>query len=192
LEWERTFDSISDCILVLDKDLRIIEINKSALNSLKNDKQNFVGKKCHEVLHGKDEALPGCPCGEILKTKTATSKEMTDIQTGKCSLASAFPIFDEKDQFRGVVHIHRDITDLKKQEKLTLDAQENLALALKKSEFLNEKLNIIGAFARHDIRNKLSIINGNVYLAKKTAKDNPALMTKLDQIDVASHNIVGI
>ncbi len=192
LEWERTFDSISDCILVLDKDLRIIKINKATLNALNNDKKDFVGKKCHEVLHGKDDVLSGCPCGEILKTQTAISKELLDLQTGKCSLVSAFPIFDEKEQFMGVVHIHRDITDLKKQKTLTLNAQENLALALKQSELLNEKLNIVGAFARHDIRNKLAVINGNVYLAKKTAKDNPALMAKLDQIDIASHNIVGI
>ena len=195
LEWERTFDSISDCILVLDKDLRIQKINKATLNALKKDKEDFVGKKCYEALHDKADLLPDCPCGEILKTKTSISKEMSNPQSGKCSLVSAFPIFDEKDQFIGVVHIHRDITDIKKQETLTLVAQENLenlALALKQSELLNEKLNIIGAFARHDIRNKLAVINGNVYLARKTAKENPMLLTKLDQIDIASHNIVRI
>jgi signal transduction histidine kinase len=81
--------------------------------------------------------------------------------------------------------VYKDISDI-------IAVQEALGKALSTAELLNEKLSIVGGFVRHDVRNKLSAINGNVYLAKKQIGDNVATQKNLDQIKVSSDNIVRI
>ena len=45
--------------------------------------------------------------------------------------------------------------------------QNVLSNALSKAELLNEKIVVLGGFTRHDVRNKLGLISGNLYLARK-------------------------
>ena len=99
----------------------------------------------------------------------------------------------------GYLEVYYDISDLiSAQEKANkalddaLLARQQLELALNKTELLNDKLNVIGSFTRHDVRNKLVTINGNTYLAKKYAKENPLLLSNLQHIENASRNIVKI
>jgi PAS domain S-box-containing protein len=81
----------------------------------------------------------------------------------------------------GCIVVFKDISNI-------VTAQEELGNALAKAEVLNEKLNVVGGFTRHDVRNKLSVINGNLYLAEKYAGDNPPLQKCLDQIKIAVSN----
>ena len=85
--------------------------------------EDLIGRHCFEALHGKDEPLFGCPCGEICTTKKTTIKELSDPKSGKCTLASAYPILDANGELTGIVHIHKDITESKKaEEKLKMAA----------------------------------------------------------------------
>jgi PAS domain S-box-containing protein len=85
----------------------------------------------------------------------------------------------------GCVVVYKDISDI-------IRVQKELSIALVKSEVLNEKLSVVGGFTRHDVRNKLSTINGNLYLAKKYAGDNPQLHNCLSEIKTAVSNTVRI
>jgi signal transduction histidine kinase len=89
------------------------------------------------------------------------------------------------DKVIGSVMVYKDISDI-------ITVQEALGKALDKAELLNEKLSIVGGFVRHDVRNKLSAINGNVYLAQKQAGDIVATQKYLGQIKLCSDNIVRI
>ncbi|NLE06019.1 MAG: hypothetical protein GX638_14635, partial [Crenarchaeota archaeon] len=64
--------------------------------------------------------------------------------------------------------------------------------ALAKAEICIEKINVVEGFVRHDIRNKLSIINCSLFLAKKYLCPNTPLQTQFDQICSAVRNIVHI
>jgi PAS domain S-box-containing protein len=48
-----------------------------------------------------------------------------------------------------------------------------------------EKLRVIGGLTRHDVRNKLTTVTGNVYLAKKRPADDPKLTVYLSEIEKA-------
>ncbi len=85
----------------------------------------------------------------------------------------------------GSVAVYKDMSAI-------VSAERKIEEALKQSQILNEKLNVIGSFTRHDVANKLAVINGNVYLAKKNANENPLIQNNLDQIKLASNNIVRI
>lgn len=51
LEWELTFDSISDPIAIIDKDYRINKANQAMASKLGISTQDCVGKICYEQVH---------------------------------------------------------------------------------------------------------------------------------------------
>jgi PAS domain S-box-containing protein len=59
-------------------------------------------------------------------------------------------------------------------------------------EIMNEKLRVIGGLTRHDVRNKLSVITGNTYLAKKKLADRPEMMENLRATELACDAILRI
>ncbi|MFP3984660.1 MAG: PAS domain S-box protein [Candidatus Bathyarchaeia archaeon] len=78
----------------------------------------------------------------------------------------------------GYVGVYKDISKLKKTEKRL---KETL-----------EKLNVVGRLTRHDLRNKLTSITGNVFLAKRDAADQPDLVVQLSEIESACSKILRI
>jgi PAS domain S-box-containing protein len=125
---------------------------------------------------------------ELLTKGSSTSEYRVKHRNGSWvyRLARSTLIYNQRNEPYAILAIIRDVTENRKAEQALRDSEQ-------KYQLLNEKLNIVGAFARHDIRNKLEVISGNVYLARKIAKENHVLLlTKLDQIDIASHNIVRI
>lgn len=76
-----------------------------------------------------------------------------------------------KDGKRGLRGIVVNLTELKNIER-------KLALS-------NEKLRVSGSLTRHDIRNKLSVINSYSYLIKMKYPNNPDIIEPLEKIDQA-------
>ena len=50
---------------------------------------------------------------------------------------------------------------------------------------MEEKLRVVGGLTRHDVRNKLTAVMGNVYLVRKRSADDPKLIEYLNQIENA-------
>jgi PAS domain S-box-containing protein len=81
--------------------------------------------------------------------------------------------------------VYKDISQLKK-------AQEGLRETLKRLEMMNEKLRVVGSLSRHDVRNKLSAVVGNAYLAKKKVPANSEVLDYLAGIETAVQQAVKI
>lgn len=64
-------------------------------------------------------------------------------------------------------------------------AEEELKESSRKISVMNEKLRVVGGLTRHDVKNKLSIINANVYLLKKKLGEDSELSKYLDAISNA-------
>jgi PAS domain S-box-containing protein len=78
----------------------------------------------------------------------------------------------------GYVAMYKDISDLKDAEK--------------KLEEINEKLRVVGGLTRHDVRNKLSSVTGNAYLAKKELAKNIQAQAYLSGIESAVQQVTRI
>ena len=85
----------------------------------------------------------------------------------------------------GFFMVFVDISDL-------VLVQNVLAISLSKAELLNEKIVVLGGFTRHDVRNKLGLIQGNLYLARNKCKIEPKLEKYLSNIDDSVKNICDI
>ena len=77
-----------------------------------------------------------------------------------------------------VLSIARDIIDRKK-------AEDALDTMMNKLEKAIEKLRVVGKATRHDVRNKLTVIANNVYLAKQRLTGNHNASEYLDGIELA-------
>jgi PAS domain S-box-containing protein len=90
---------------------------------------------------------------------------------------SAAPIIIEG-RLVGYIGIYKDISELRNTQK--------------KLETMNEKLRVVGGLTRHDVRNKLSTITGNIYLHKKKLVDHPDVLEGFNDMQSACEQIVRI
>ena len=102
------------------------------------------------------------------------------------------PIFNEDGGFVGAASIATDITNQKNTEADLTFSLESLSNSLDKIGLLNEKLRVVGSLTRHDVRNKLSGINGYAYLLKKKHSDQADIVDDLGKIENAIKETVRI
>jgi PAS domain S-box-containing protein len=80
------------------------------------------------------------------------------------------------------IEIVSDITERKR-------AKETLSQTMDKLALVNEKLGIVGKLTRHDVRNKLSAVTGNIYLAKQALPADSESVKYLNETESAFDQI---
>jgi len=125
-EWERTFDAVPDPIVLLDKEHRIIRLNKAMALLMGKPVAQCVGLKCYQVMHGTDSPPSYCPHSMLINDhkehKTVQFMELFGIFFE----ISVSPLFNHEGELFGSVHISRDITDQKQAENALYKANEQL------------------------------------------------------------------
>jgi PAS domain S-box-containing protein len=151
LDWEDTFDTITDMITIHDKDFNIVRANKAAKEMLKLPSLEVTKAiKCYEYYHGTDCPPENCLSCACLETGTPGSFEIFEPHLNKYLEIRAMPRLDHANQVVGLVHVIRDISERKKVE-------EELQRA--------EQLKTVGEWATglvHEIKNPLAGIKGSV------------------------------
>ncbi len=174
-EWSRTFDSISDPVSIHDKDFRIQRANKAFADLFGGSLHEVIGSHCYE-LHKGNEPRFGCPHQHTLTSGKPAAAEFYESHLGKHLLESTSPIFNDRGETVGAVHITRDITEQKRQNE-RLMMTERLAsigeLAAGAAHELNNPLTSIIGISRllmesevpDDIRKDLELINSEAQRA---------------------------
>jgi len=159
-EWRETFDSITDAISIHDRDFKILRANKAFADIFHKKPSQIIGRHCYEIHKG-NKPHTGCPHKHTLATKEPAAAEFYESNMGKYLLESTSPIFDEKGEVVGTVHITRDITEQKQQS-------ERLMMA--------DRLASIGELAAgtaHELNNPLtSVIGFSQLLMEKDIPDD--------------------
>ncbi len=160
-EWRTTFDSITDFISIHDRDNRIVRVNKAFADALKTTPKKLIGKVCHQLMHGTKEPPANCPHRQTLKTGKPATIEVFEPNLGIYVQESASPIFDEKGEVAGSVHITKNITERKRMEEQLM---------------LTDRLASIGELASgiaHELNNPLtSVIGFSQLLMEENIPDN--------------------
>jgi len=116
-EWKVTFDSIVDLVSIHDKDFKLVRANKAYADVFKMKPGELIGKTCYEVFHGTKEPPPYCPHKQTLETKKPHTAEFFEPHLGAYFEFSTSPMFNEKGEVTGSVHIVKDITERKQAEE---------------------------------------------------------------------------
>lgn len=117
--YQATLDTIQEGISILDRDLTIVRVNKTA-----EERYRFasplVGKKCYEVFRGLEQPCEPCYALEAIAGKKAGSHIkpliQNGIQTGYLEVFY-YPLIGESGTVSGVVEYARDITEQVEREQ---------------------------------------------------------------------------
>ncbi len=114
---ETILDGITDQMMVIDLDYRIIEVNRALLEMVGLRREDVVGKHCYEVSHHLQEpcSSPDHPCplkDAVANGKAASTTHVHFAKDGREHYIHVVchPIFDENGRVYRVIDLSRDIT----------------------------------------------------------------------------------
>jgi two-component system NtrC family sensor kinase len=155
-QWERTFDAISEPLMILDEDYVIRRANLALADELGIAIQRVVGRRCHEVRGESSQALhgtpgrpcDGCPVSEAQQARAARDGEVRS-KGGQTYILRAFPLLDEEVPL--TVCSYHDVTEEREMTRQLASAEKLAAigrLAGGVAHEINNPLGGILAFAQ--------------------------------------------
>lgn len=129
-------DGISDQIMVLDRDRRVVLANRATRELVMNQDPVSCGLKCHHVTHSNPNPCNGdhhtCPFDQVLATKLPCTVEHTHTSRDGTAVSvevTMWPIFDERGEVIQVIENSRDVTVRREIEDALRRNQRSLARA---------------------------------------------------------------
>lgn len=111
------FDGLSDPVLVIDRQFIVQRVNRATLEVLnKKSYQEFIGKPCYEVLHGRKEICPQCTASKTLETGEKTTRtgflESKEKPLETAYNITCYPLTNEKGEVSAIAEYYQDMTEL--------------------------------------------------------------------------------
>ena len=157
-DWENIFESISDIVMILDRDRRVLDCNRFAVASLQKTKKQIVGQFCYDVFQCKEHFEGGCLHEELLVSERPDTIDMEMEMLSGIYLVTIAPVLDNWGKVIKTIHIAKDITNRKKSEKKLLVYQNQLRSLASELLLAEERLRRRIAIDVHDhIGQKLAI-----------------------------------
>lgn len=190
---QAVIDGITESIMVIDTDYRILMINKSARDLHFGD--NVLDEHyCYQVTHQFDEPCSSsehpCPLKGVLKTKepcTVVHRHVTKNGALYPVEITASPIFNSQGEIAGVIEVGRDIT-----ERLQLEEEMR---ELEKRLFQEQKEQSIATLAggiAHDFNNILTVVIGYAKLLQSQVESASEVREKADIIENSAQRMVDL
>lgn len=117
-EWEHTFDSVPDLIVILDNQYRILRLNRAMAERLGRSLGECIGLTCHEVIHGTDSPPWFCPDSVTMADSHGREIGMDTQMFGDDFLVTTSSLYDQQGEVYASVHMARDISALKQARKI--------------------------------------------------------------------------
>jgi diguanylate cyclase (GGDEF)-like protein/PAS domain S-box-containing protein len=116
-------NGIATNIAFVDKDLRILWVNKKAAESVNKSLDEMTGHTCHEFWADPSKPCKDCPTLRAFQTQ---KPEHTILHTpdGRIWDERGEPVFDTEGNLIGVVKIAQDITERKQAEEALRESEE--------------------------------------------------------------------
>ncbi|MBI5542305.1 MAG: GAF domain-containing protein [Deltaproteobacteria bacterium] len=156
-EWERTFDSISEPLFLLDG-FTIRRANTAVATMAGEPIRSVVGQPCYKMLGGRSGPCPGCAVASGAATGETTLR-------GRVFRGSFFPL-----EGGGIVAHYRDVTEARRLEERLRESQRMASVGQ------------LAAGAAHEINNPLGFLISNLNTLEGHLEDIRKAFTRLDAL----------
>lgn len=129
-DWELTFDSVPDAVLILDEQCRVRRANLAAAALVEMPFSKFIGQPCYEVLHGLPEAPSSCPHKQLLSSGEPQRTDFEEPHLGKTFDVTSTPLRSDSGMLQGCIHVLRDISDRSRAKQALRNSEEQLRMLL--------------------------------------------------------------
>jgi PAS domain S-box-containing protein len=126
---QELYDYSTDAITLLDRELRVVFMNKAAERIGGTRLTDAVGWHCYACILGLDEPCKGCRAREVFDTakpQSATKYEVTGSGQENWLEQTWYPVLDGRGNVEGVLEIAHDITDRKLLEREVAECHRSL------------------------------------------------------------------
>ena len=126
-EWEATFDSVTEGIVIVGNNHDIKRLNAAAAAMLGGTIDGLLGRRCYEMIHNSSHELGNCPMSHasLVDGPARAEQETAD---GRLLELSVDTMFDADGQTVGAVHFLRDITEAKRMRQQLLQSEKMVAV----------------------------------------------------------------
>ncbi|MES0335218.1 MAG: PAS domain S-box protein [Candidatus Magnetobacterium sp. LHC-1] len=130
-DWEKTFNTIPDSIMILDCNHRIVKMNETMAKKLKITPTEAIGMTCYELVHATDKPLDNCPHKQLLEDGLEHTFEVYDGHLNGYFMVTTTPLYNPNGTLYGSIHLARDISNIKHiQDQLFTENEKNKAMLM--------------------------------------------------------------
>ncbi len=160
-EWESTFDSVPDPILILDGDMRVRRLNMALGSRLGVHPRSLVGKFLVEVAEEAGSSEVSERIQALAASSSCSSGELTIPRWGGHFLVAVSPFHDREAARTGTIVVAHDISHWKELER-----------QLEQSRRLEALGTLAGGIA-HDFNNILGVMLGYAEMLEVAVRGGP-------------------
>lgn len=124
LEWESTFNCMSDGVTIHDLEYNIVRRNQAFARLF--PARTSEPLKCYQIVHGLDAPPSFCPMARMLVSRKSETEDFFEPSIGRHLSVRTDPILDAAGQIHGVVHVVRDTTESKRTEEALQETLRDL------------------------------------------------------------------
>jgi|GEM_PF-987783 len=129
-ELNAVFEGITDSIMVINRELNVVKANKGSAELFRIPTNEIVGRKCHSIVRGTEEACWQCPVEESFELgKPFLNQDCKMVIAGENVFADIFtyPLFGPRGKIEQIVLYIRDVTERKVLEQKVRNREALLA-----------------------------------------------------------------
>ncbi len=152
------FDGAPDAIAIVDRNYRILTVNKTAQAWYNRGLEDFAGKPCHQEFQNRPDLCVNCPAEESFRTGRPAFRERASLVAGGTKYYLQIFAFPLRDRNGGVVEVVEYVKDVTAEKEL----QQQI--------IQSERLAVVGRMAAnvaHEIKNPLGTIVLNAELLEE-------------------------
>lgn len=175
MQWEHTFDVITDPVTIIDREYHILRANKSLAKASDMDVRQVIGKKCHVIFAGYSSPCPRCPVEKTLADRQSHSVELEPFPKKRRQYhASVYSLPQPIGDTDEIVLHYRDVTDEKNLQRQLMQTDKMAAIGT-----------LAGGVA-HEINNPLGAILAFAQLALREIREGQPCHEYLTEIEEAT------
>jgi PAS domain S-box-containing protein len=114
------YDNTTDAIMFIDREMRIVYVNRVAERLGGKRLVDAIGWPCHQAILGSAEPCAGCRAREVLEGGqpcSAVKHEITESGNENWLEQKWYPVMSASGELDGVLEVARDITEVKLLER---------------------------------------------------------------------------